>query len=239
MTQECIRGLVRHHGWIRMYPGILEITVRKNAEGLGAGVIVHKARPLQAGIMMLGPRVPVMNPLFTFLVLGSVAEQGLVATALDAAVSQREVSVRGLCDVLKNHGHRYRGAAVLGAILVERGYYVVPPNNKMEAAFVALLVAAGLPEPQRQVGISGPEGWIGRVDFAYLEFRLIIELDGFGTHGTRDAFQSDRERDRKLVAAGWRIVRFTWVDIQERPERVAVELRLLLAQAKAQTAGTR
>lgn len=67
------------------------------------------------------------------------------------------------------------------------------------------------------------------MDVAYLEFRLVIELDGFGSHGTREAFQSDRERDRKLVAAGWRIVRFTWADIQERPERAVAELRALLA----------
>lgn len=210
--------------------GVLEVTIRRNAEGLGPSVTAHDRPPRRDAIMMLDG-IPVMNRLHTFLVLGSVADPALVGTALDAAVDARDVTVQGLRHTLKKHGRHYRGAEVLAGLLAERGYYRLPPNNNMEAAFLALVLAAGLPAPQRQVEIRGARGWIGRVDFVYLEFRLVMELDGFASHGSRDAFQADRERDRKLVADGWRIVRFTWADIQERPQRVVAELRALLAQA--------
>jgi very-short-patch-repair endonuclease len=47
---------------------------------------------------------------------------------------------------------------------------------------------------------------------------LIVELDDNRTHGTRTAFERDRARDRRLVAAGWRVIRITWLQLQsDRP----------------------
>ena len=281
LTKEEIRGLVRSHGWTRVYPGVLrapafpvtwrqnltalhlwaggdrrlavshraaaalhqfcgfsegplEATTWKAPKSLPADVVIHRAPPEKTGIIHVDG-IPVMNKLFTLLVLGAVADRALVMSALDQAVGDRQVSVKALRHTLRAYGRRHRGSQVLAEILAERGEYAVAPNNQLEAAFLALLVAAGLPEPERQVEIIDGEGLIGFVDFVYLAFRLIIELDGYGSHGSRESFQADRERDRRLVAAGWRIVRFTWADIHEHPERVVAELRRLLAQL----AGTR
>ena len=53
------------------------------------------------------------------------------------------------------------------------------------------------------------------------------ELDGYAAHGTRKAFQADRERDRRLVSAGFRPVRVTPLDLRNEPA-LARELRALL-----------
>jgi very-short-patch-repair endonuclease len=68
-----------------------------------------------------------------------------------------------------------------------------------------------------------------RVDFAYPALRLGIEVDGFEVHGTPRAMTADHERQRRLVAAGWTIVRFTWHDVVRRPDRVAADLRAVRA----------
>jgi very-short-patch-repair endonuclease len=47
------------------------------------------------------------------------------------------------------------------------------------------------------------------------EARLIVELDGFETHGTKRAV----ERDRNLTAKGWRTVRVTRRQMQ-RPDEL-------------------
>jgi very-short-patch-repair endonuclease len=45
---------------------------------------------------------------------------------------------------------------------------------------------------------------------AYTEpTKLAIEVDGFGPHATRSAFDRDRARSNELVVAGWTILRFT------------------------------
>jgi very-short-patch-repair endonuclease len=58
--------------------------------------------------------------------------------------------------------------------------------------------------------------------------RLVVELDGRAVHATRDAFENDRQRDRILLAEGWRAVRVTWGQLQDEPSSVAADLRTLL-----------
>lgn len=55
-----------------------------------------------------------------------------------------------------------------------------------------------------QVHVPG----VGRVDFI-LGRRLVIEVDGWETHGTRTAFEEDRRRDAELVRQGYVVLRFT------------------------------
>jgi very-short-patch-repair endonuclease len=58
---------------------------------------------------------------------------------------------------------------------------------------------------------------------------LVVELDGRASHGTRRAFEKDRERDRLLMAEGWRVVRVTWRQLRDDAPAVAADLRRLLA----------
>lgn len=53
-----------------------------------------------------------------------------------------------------------------------------------------------------------------RLDFAHLPTKTAIELDGFTYHHDPDKFQSDRQRDRELTRAGWRVVRFASAELK-------------------------
>jgi very-short-patch-repair endonuclease len=59
--------------------------------------------------------------------------------------------------------------------------------------------------------------------------RVIVETDGWQTHGTRTAFERDRRRDLDLTAAGWRVIRIGWRLVSEDPARVSAMLRKVLA----------
>ena len=60
----------------------------------------------------------------------------------------------------------------------------------------------------------------------------IVELDGWQGHSTRSAFRSDRERDRKLRVAGYSVTRLTWAQLDDEPEAVSADLRMLLGIEK-------
>jgi very-short-patch-repair endonuclease len=75
-----------------------------------------------------------------------------------------------------------------------------------------------LERPETNVLIEGFE-----VDAVWRDARLIVELDGYETHGTRAAFEKDRDRDRRLTAKGWRTARVTYRDLAE-PADLAQEL---------------
>ncbi|HET9739877.1 MAG TPA: DUF559 domain-containing protein, partial [Solirubrobacteraceae bacterium] len=66
------------------------------------------------------------------------------------------------------------------------------------------------------------------VDLLWRRERLIVEVDGYAYHSTRQAFERDRARDAALQAAGYRVVRLTWRQIAYEPLAVVVQLTRLL-----------
>ncbi len=91
-----------------------------------------------------------------------------------------------------------------------------------------LLQRRGLPAPTFQYVVTGP-GFRYRVDFAYPEVRIVIEVDGWRFHATRAAFEADRQRDAMLESAGWTVLRFTWLQVTRRPGWVAERVSATLA----------
>ena len=99
----------------------------------------------------------------------------------------------------------------------------------LEPHMAELLEAAGLEQPRFQYEIRGEDGRvIARVDFAYVAERLAIEVDGWSFHGSPEAMTSDLRRQNRLVALGWTVLRFTWWQVMNEPERVAQEIASVL-----------
>jgi very-short-patch-repair endonuclease len=84
---------------------------------------------------------------------------------------------------------------------------------------VTPLCRSALPRPRTNVRVAGHE-----VDALWPERRVIVEVDGFGFHGSREAFERDRARDAQLQAPGYRVMRVTWRQRTKRPEAVAARL---------------
>jgi very-short-patch-repair endonuclease len=104
----------------------------------------------------------------------------------------------------------------------------------LESLTRLLLWRHGLPNPRTQVSVRGAEGWIGRVDFAWPDHKVILECDGYEFHAARSLFQRDRRRWSALVAAGWRVAVVTWLDVVGDPTYVVKLVRDLLPTAAIQ-----
>jgi len=96
-------------------------------------------------------------------------------------------------------------------------------RSELEARFLALCRRSRFPKPEVNRTV-GPY----TVDFLWPQRRLVVELDGYGAHGTRSAFESDRARDVRLRTLRYDVLRFTWRQVTERPAEVTRALRLLL-----------
>ena len=65
-----------------------------------------------------------------------------------------------------------------------------------------------------------------RLDFAYPDLRIAIEIDGYAYHGLTDRLDSDHARDRELqTSAKWTVLRFSARDIRRTPGRVVRDVR--------------
>jgi very-short-patch-repair endonuclease len=65
---------------------------------------------------------------------------------------------------------------------------------------------------------------------------VVVEVDGYQAHGHWAAFQRDRARDRRLTAAGFTVLRFTWHQLTEKPLQVVAEIAATLARRDAEAA---
>jgi very-short-patch-repair endonuclease len=70
------------------------------------------------------------------------------------------------------------------------------------------------------------------VDFLWREERVIVEVDGWASHGTWAAFERDRRRDARLENEGWRVIRITWHQLSQEPEAVLVTIAVALALSR-------
>jgi hypothetical protein len=105
-------------------------------------------------------------------------------------------------------------------------------GSVFESLTRVLLLEAGVPAPVTQLNIYSATGeWIGRVDFAWPDARLILECDGFEHHSTHDAFNRDRRRWNALMRAGWRVAVVTWRDVVSEPSYVVEVVTEYLAAA--------
>jgi very-short-patch-repair endonuclease len=97
-------------------------------------------------------------------------------------------------------------------------------RTELESKFLALVRRHRLPRPEVNVRIDRFE-----VDFLWRPQRLIVEVDGWESHGTRSAFEEDRARDARLKLLGYGVVRFTWRQVTSEGAGVPRALRALLA----------
>jgi hypothetical protein len=100
-------------------------------------------------------------------------------------------------------------------------------GSPQETRLRLLIRRAGLPPPVAQLEIRHEGRFVARVDFGYPEQKLAIEYDGTW-HGEPGQFAKDRQRMNRLLAAGWRVLFVTAVDLR-RPEELAARIAAALA----------
>jgi hypothetical protein len=100
-------------------------------------------------------------------------------------------------------------------------------DSDLEELFVEFLDEYGLPRPRLNATLP-VRGRLLKPDCMWPEQRLLAELDGRDVHGTDQAFEGDRQRDRVLLAEGWNSMRITWRQLRDERAELAVDLRGLL-----------
>lgn len=214
--------------------GLVEVTTPRPRRHRSEGELVHRWRPFPSHHLTVIEGIVTTRVARTLCDLAGVLHPGRVERALDNCLSMGVATPGTLegafCDLA---GRGRKGTVLMRRLLAERTEGYVPPASELEARFVDLVREAGLREPVRQFDTGDDESWIGRVDMAYPPDRVLIELDSHRHHSSKLDRESDEARDGRLRRAGWRVVRFTWDDLVQRPHWVLSELRGLLAAAAA------
>ena len=206
----------------------VEITVPLGKGTMLDGVVVHRSG--NASGTASRRRLPATNPLRTMVELGAVAPLADVELALDRGVALRLFTPGAVAAELERRGGRgRRGVGKVRAVLHERGAISTRSPSVLQGRMARLLARSGLPAPEPEHEVLDGRY---RVDFAWPERRVAVEVDGYEHHSSWDDFRHDRQRQNDLVLGGWVVLRFTWDDVCRRPGGVAAGVSRALAASR-------
>jgi very-short-patch-repair endonuclease len=201
--------------------GPIEVTKPQGWRG-PAGVWVHRSLlPDDEKTTIEG--VPVTTVPRTLLDLATVVTRRRLEQAINEVEVLRLMDPLSLPDLLERYPRR-RGSALLRRLIQSEARFRGITRSELEDRFIALLDARSLPRPRLNASVR-VRGRFLEVDCLWAESGLILELDGRAAHRTNLAFERDRERDRLLIAAGWRVIRLTWRQIHDDSDSVISDLR--------------
>jgi hypothetical protein len=148
------------------------------------GVKLHRSRTIGAPDIRVREGLPVTSPARALLDVAPSLTDRDVERLLDEALFVRRIlTFAEVDDVLSragNHPGRARLARVAGNH-TESTKTDSPP----EETLLSLIHASGLAEPRLQMNVLGY-----RLDLFWPELRLAVEVDAYGTHGSRARFEA-------------------------------------------------
>jgi hypothetical protein len=191
---------------------VIDVTVPGRSRRPAEGIRLHQPRSLHPADVDQHDGIPTTSIPRLLLDLAATEPRRRLERAYEAAERERVLDTRAVRELIeRSHGHRGRRPLIAISAAVSE-----PPHHtrsELEERFLALMREASIPEPSVNAWVEGYE-----VDMLWRAEKVIVELDGWEFHRTRGAFERDRARDVRLQLAGYRLLRFTWRQLETEPE---------------------
>lgn len=162
--------------------------------------------------------IRVTSPARTLLDLAAILDGDELARAAHEAGVKHKTTPRQVKAAMSRR-KRAPGAAKLRAIMDGDVKVVL---SKLEARFLALVKAEGLPLPDTNKRVGGR-----RVDFHWQREHITVEVDGYRYHRSRHTWEKDYERALEARARGEEFRRYSYADVTQRGTLVRKDLRSL------------
>jgi very-short-patch-repair endonuclease len=209
-------------GFWKRWDAPFEVTTARDRRP--KGIRVHRSRILAPRDTTRHHGIRASSPARTILDMAARLGDDQLRRTVKNALASLYLGQDALIDVVARHpGHL--GASKLRPLLDDHD----DTRSRFEDGFPAFCRRFGLPKPVMNARL-------GRytVDAFFPNERLIVELDSWHYHSSREAFEDDRERDAYFLAADLATVRITWRRIEQRPREEAERLHAILARRRRQ-----
>jgi hypothetical protein len=205
--------------------GPIELTVELGRGPVPKAVIMHRSKRFDPLDRTVENGIPVTTRERTLIDLGAVVRPALVHYALDSYLRKggSETKLRRRLDAVAGRG--CRGVGILRAILDGKTPDQRPSGSPIEIEFLLLCREYGLPEPVPQFAIQLFDGSVLIVDWAWPQYKAVVELDGYDAHNSRAEFENLHRRPLVLRQLGYRYLGITGMQVFNEPGFVIDSLR--------------
>jgi Protein of unknown function (DUF559)/Transcriptional regulator, AbiEi antitoxin len=219
-------------GFVDCEEHVVEVTAWRHRRRHRGDVVWHESYRLDASDVTEVDEIPVTRPRRTLLDLGVLFDLDRLEELLDDGLRRGWFSLESVSRRWEELGGLLRpGGRAIRSVLDRKESGQRPPASILETRFRQLVRRAGLPEPVAQYEVHDGDTLIARVDFAYPELGLVIEVDGEERHASRSSRKHDARRERRLVGLGFRVLRFHWDDIHKYPDDVLRDIAALIMRS--------
>jgi hypothetical protein len=184
------------------------------------GLRVMRSRQLSGAHVTTRRGLPTTSATRTVVDLAEKMARPAIDAVLADAIRHNLVSLDYLRRLEARLATR-RGAHPLRAVLAD---FDPALESILEREYAEILTAAGLPVGKPQHEIFDGKLLVARVDFAYVDLQLAVEVDGYHYHSRSEQLDRDRRRERALARHKWNVIRFTTSDIRGQPAAVVADL---------------
>lgn len=236
-----VDGLVSHQAAARLH-GIdgfkgsdISVTVPKDRRPKNSPERLHRSTQYRFADPVVVEGVPTTGITRTVLDLAAVTPYSRFERAIDAVLRTEKCDWPELYEVLALHSIQGRnGCGPLRALLDARYGEESIPDSAWNRMVGQLLIRSGVGIPTYEHAIRDREGqFVARVDLAFPQQRVAIELDSIRWHLNRESFERDPRRKNRLVLLGWTVLTFTWSDYIDRPSTLIQSVSDALHQTAA------
>jgi very-short-patch-repair endonuclease len=192
-----------------------------------AGIAAHRDGTLTSADRVVIEGIPCTGLARTLLDIAANESPRTLRYAINQAEVERIFDLAEVVELLKRSKGR-RGVARLRLGIEHHDPQEQEARLELEKRLLRLFKRGRFQSPEVN-GHLLVEGISLMPDFIWRDAGLIVEADSRRVHGTSIAFEKDRERDQRLAAAGWTVIRVTWHQVTHEPERLIQTLRTLLS----------
>ena len=202
-----------------------DVTVSPGSSNRRPGV---RRRPLPPEAIVVVDGIRCTSAVQTLRDLASEVDDLRWEQALESALRHRLTSVAEISGA----AFGTRGADRIRRVLALRPPGAPATESLLETLTVQLARRVdGVDPPERQVDVFNGNGdFVARVDLAWPQLGLFVELDG-QHHEGQPVYDAMRET-AVVAATGWLCGRFTWHEVVRLPATTARRLAGLLSQAR-------
>ena len=199
-------------------PHDVHVTLNGRKRRRRPGLVIHSGA-LPRSEYCIRDGIPVTQVPRTLLDLAARAPRHELEDAVNAAHAQRRVGRAQLERMVARYPGRAGTRALIEVAGLETGGHRTT-RSSAERRLLSPIGQSGLPLPETNARVAGYE-----VDVLWRDVGLVVEVDGWSTHGSRLAFERDRRRDARLVAAGLIVIRLTADEIAANPNAALAVVR--------------
>ena len=205
-------GAAWWHGLLPDLGDTVDVTVRRASNPRPLDGVRVRRRDLDHRDLVVLRDVAVTDTALTVLETAVGLERG--STFLDRMLQGR-VSYDALVRAHERNPGR-SGASAAARLLTAASDRA---GSEAERVLLRLVRTAGVTGLRRGYRLRGLE-----VDVAFPSAMLAVEVDGWAWHHGAERLAADRVRQHALASAGWTVLRYTWHQLHDDPERVRAEI---------------